>query len=289
MAASTERLESDRSAPLVHSGFAYPAWARLALATCLVARFAGVWLVSLHVLLATDPPVTPPLLARQFAVFVALPFVVEWLLRRRFQVRIEASQEGLVLRFARREVQVPAAAIAGLEPWLVPLPACGCTLRLRSGRRLRERLESPDEGLTRRWLVPELSPLRARALAFALARSRLSSWRWHHYLGKFAAFALGPALVAFSLHQNIAYGGFWGEYFLRGPLAYLRTWLEYYLTVVAYLILYAGLWRSVVEAVAYVATLASLPAAVCRQIAERCCQLAYYGGVPVLLALRLLW
>jgi len=260
---------------------------RALLAAVVALRFAGVWLVALQVLLATDPPVTPPLLARQFALFVAVPFLAEWVLRRPFRAEFSTQAGTWVVRGARRQIEVPWAAIAGVSPWRIPLPAPGWTVFLRSGKRLRERLE----GLPRHWIEPwckGLAPGEQRRAAFALARCGMAPWRWYDYAFKFAGFALLPALLAFHLHQHIAYGGFWGEYYLRGPLAYLRTWVIYYGTVLAYLLLYAGMLRSVTELLAWVLTVTTGRAERWRQAAERLCRLAYYAGVPSFLALRLI-
>jgi hypothetical protein len=100
-------------------------------------------------------------------------------------------------------------------------------------------------------------------------------------------FALFPAGVLFNAHQYIAYGGTWGQWYLEGPLPWLQTALVYWLTVTVYLVLYASAWRGVTEAASLVAALGGEAQALrARRLAELVGRVAYYAGVPLLLALR---
>jgi apolipoprotein N-acyltransferase len=122
------------------------------------------------------------------------------------------------------------------------------------------------------------------------ARAR-SPWRrrWSDRLAKFPLFALGPAAVLFYTHQHIAYGGLFGEWYLLGPAAWLRTLALHWATMTIYLGLYAAVLRAVAEAAALLAARVAPPrAAGVRRAVERACQVAYFGGVPLLLALRFL-
>jgi len=95
--------------------------------------------------------------------------------------------------------------------------------------------------------------------------------------------------VLFNAHQHIAYGGLLGEYYLLGLGSYLRTFAVHWLTLTIYLVLYASVWRGLAEGMALLAAcVAPARAAAVRRAAEIVCQVAYYGGVPVLLLLRFL-
>ena len=83
--------------------------------------------------------------------------------------------------------------------------------------------------------------------------------------------------------------GLLGEYYLLGLGSYVRTFAVHWLTLTIYLVLYASVWRGLAEGVAlFAACAAPANAAGARRAVEIACQVAYYGGVPVLLLLRFL-
>ena len=213
----------------------------------------------------------------------------------RFSRRTHYSDGLLVIARAGVRLEVPLAAIARVRPWRVPLPAPGVTVYLRGGRRLQ------DGGLALRDPSPLLAALAGAgvaaartaaadpAIVWAEARAARPRRRWYHWVLKFPLFALLPTAVLFNLHQHIAHGGPLGEYYLLGPWSYAHTFLIYYVTLTIYLALYAGTWRGLAEVATRIATgRAPARAATWRRAAERVCALAYWAGVPALLALRLL-
>ena len=166
---------------------------------------------------------------------------------------------------------------------------------LRSGRRLRQGLQIDDPTPLLLALAEAGGLEAARAatrhpvLVYAHARARGAPRRWHHLLGRFAGFALLPTAVLFNAHQHIAYGGLLGEYYLLGLGSYVRTFAVHWLTLTIYLVLYASVWRGLAEGVALLAACAApANAAGARRAVEIACQVAYYGGVPLLLLLRFL-
>jgi hypothetical protein len=257
---------------------------------------ASLLLILALVVLATDPPVTPPVVFSLTAVLVVLPGVGAALVRRAFRATAGVRGETLEIRCADVRVAVPCSAIARIEAWLLPLPGCGLWLRLGSGRRLRWGLLAEDP-------VPLLSALaeaggavaasvalRDWRVAFADARARRRAAPGRRRLLaalKFGLFALLPAGVLFNAHQHIAFGGLLGEYYIVGPGAWLRTLALYAATTAVYLVLYAAALRVPAEALALiVARRAPARAAAGRRVAELWCALGYYLGVPFLLALR---
>jgi hypothetical protein len=227
-------------------------------------------------------------------VFVGLPGVAAWLIRRTNAARVELADTGVVLRRTALVVEIPYAALARVAPWTVPLPGPGVSFWLRSGRRLRYAVEVADPvGLLQR-LLPVAADAARPALThptvvYAQAAAAMPARRWYHYLWKFGVFGLAPTAILFNAHQHIAYGGTLGEYYLFGLGAYARTFAVYWLTVTIYLALFASLWRGMAEAAALAAAwVAPSHAAKVRPVAERFCQLFYYGGVPALLAARFL-
>lgn len=261
------------------------------------ALLVGLSRLSLPVLLAlvalaTDPPIDLPLLLQLLAILVALPALLAHAMRRPADLELGAG--ALVLRRPDLIVDIPYRAIARLAPWALPLPGPGLTVWLRSGARLRYAIEIDD-------LVPlltRLAPLAGDSARAALshpsvvyghAAAATPPWRWYHYAWKFIGFSLAPAAVFFNAHQHIAYGGTLGEYYLYGAAAYAHTFALYWLTMAIYLVLYAGLWRVVAEFIAWlVAWVSQAHAMTARRAVERACQILYYGGVPVLVAVRFL-
>jgi len=244
------------------------------------------------VVVATDPPIDLPLLLQLLALYALAPALAAHFIRRR--ARLTLAEADLELRRTDLVVAVPYDSIARVAAWTIPLPGPGLTLHLRSGARLRYAIESDDP-------IPLLQALSATTgdaartalahptVAYAHAAAAAPSWRWYHYAWKFVAFALVPTAVFFNAHQNIAYGGPLGEYYMFGAGVYLRTFAVYWLTLVIYLVLFAGLWRGGAEIGAWLAAwIAPARAAVARGVADRCCQILYYGGVPALVAARFL-
>jgi hypothetical protein len=175
----------------------------------------------------------------------------------------------------------------------MPLPGSGFSLVTASGRRLRPGVQVDDP-------TPALRALRGRAgiaaadaalvhpaVVFAHARATAGRWRWYHLAAKFPLFALAPTAVLFNAHQHIAYGGALGQYYLLGLGAFLETFAIYWAATTVYCILWASIWRGLAEAVCLVAAhVAPSHATRVRRAAELTCRVAYYGGVPILLALR---
>jgi hypothetical protein len=246
------------------------------------------------VVLASDPPIDLPALLQLVAALVLIPGLAARLVERSGAARLALSNTGLVVRRADLLMEVPYDALARVAPWVVPLPGPGLTVWLRSGRRLRYAIEMADPAPLIAALAAVVGEAARPALhhpsvIYAHAAAAAPPWRWYHYLWKFVLFALAPTAVLFNAHQYIAYGGTLGEYYLFGAAAYARTFALYWLTLAIYLVLFASLWRGVGEAAAlFAAWAAPAQAAQARRIAERCCQLGYYGGVPALLALRFL-
>ena len=126
---------------------------------------------------------------------------------------------------------------------------------------------------------------RSQHPAALYARSRnTTSRRWYHPVFQFLVFALVPALPLFRLHQWVAYGDTFGEYYSYGLKAYLLGFAIFWVGFTIDLVLYAAALRAVAEtmvlAAAYVAP--SRVAAV-RRAAEIAHRILYYGGVPALL------
>lgn len=277
------------------SGYAYSTPWRVLAATLIALSGVSVIILFGLVLWATDPPLTPGPLFVLFGVFVLLPALLVWGIRRRSAASLEVDHLTMAVTRRGLRLEIPSAAIKDVLPWIVPLPGPGFSLRMGSGRKLRYGIETSELATLLRALTEtaEVSVAAAAArhpsVAYATARSASCPRGWPHAVFKFVLFSLFPAGVLFNAHQHISYGGSLGEYYMLGLQAYVRTFLVYWGTTMIYLVLYAGVWRVAAEAVSLAAAwLTRAYAATVRRLAENVCRVAYYGGVPLMLLIRFL-
>lgn len=276
--------------PVKAATIAYPPSARVAAAVLLTISRGSLLVLLLLLTLAEETRLTNQLrLLRAFVGFCLAPEAAAWLLRRAFAVQTGVEGELFVLRGRRHRIEIPCASIVRIASWTVPLPAGGVWLFLRSGRRFERGLQVADPIALAATLAEAGAPLDVRAVAedrLALyTRARQSAVaRWYHTLLKFPLLALLPTLPLFRLHQWIAYGSTFGEYYMFGLKAYLLAFGIYWVTYTIYLVLYAAGLRAVAEAVVLPATLAApAQAATVRRAVEVGRRILYYGAVPAFL------
>jgi apolipoprotein N-acyltransferase len=252
--------------------------------------------IALLVALASvnDPPITVYTLAPTFLVAVLLPELYARLGLRAFEGTAGVRDGRLAVERPGLRAEVPVASIARIEPWRVPWPLPGVTLVLASGARfpLRLALRDPEPLLAR--LAAEGVEAARAAIASPVIRYAAARARWPRRFFdspwcKVVLFSLLPAGIGFNAHQHIAFGAFLGEYYLMGPVAWLRSAAEYWTLALVYLALWSGLFRAAVEGFARIAAqLAPEKAGGARRIAERAATPLYYLSVPALLAVRFL-
>jgi hypothetical protein len=257
----------------------------------LVIACGSLPLLLLAVLLANDPPITPPVLIRSIIVLSLLPYLATVALQHLFAAEVALDGEFLVVCLRGRRFEIPRASIAAVTPWVIPITATGLWIKLRSGRRFQYGLQRADPRPLISLLATAGLPIDSTHASFVYAETKHAGapWRWHHYAAKFVLFALAPTAVLFNAHQHIAYGGTLGQYYLLGLRAYLTTFAVYWATLSIYLVLYAAVWRGLAEAFALLtAWIAPERALRVRHGLERMCAVAFYAGVPVLVLIRFL-
>lgn len=270
---------------------AYPLSWRI-IAAVLIAISRGGVLLLLALVLVSHVQIPPLMLMRAFTIVAIAPATAAWLVARAFAVTARIADGQLVLEQRERRIEIPCSAITRLTAWTIPVPGAGLWLWLRSGRRFRYGLQIADPTALLEALAAAGGPAEGRAVvehpSVIYARAKPSHRRWYHALLKFVGFAFLVTLPLFRVHQYIAYGGTFGEYYLLGLQAYLITFGIYWGTLTIYLVLYAALWRALAEVVAFAtAWLAPSRAARVRRAVEVVYRVLYYGGVPVLVTLRL--
>lgn len=236
-------------------------------------------------------PAPPLFLALRLALFSLLPLGLVRLLRAWTRATVDVGAEQLVLQLRGVRFEIPYASLDSVRPWRLPLPVPGFSLRMKSGRTFHYGLETGDP-------LPLLDALGAHGpfgaetsghpgTRFAQARA-LVKRRWWHLALKYGLFPLVPTVIFFRAHQYIAYGGPFGQWQMFGFEAWLKSLVvEYWVVVLTYLVLYAGLWRGVAGALAFAgAWVAPSRARGVRRLAEWLCALAYYVGLPALVLAR---
>ena len=273
---------------------AYPTVWRLVGGLCVAVSRTSLPFIGIGVL-TSEGPVPLIVLVRALFVCTLLPALAAWLIERAYAANVEVHADELVIRGRGLSIEIPRTAIAAIEPWTVPLPGPGFTLRMQSGRRFSYGLQATDPTALLSALAAAAGIDAARAatrhttFVYAHAKRSAGRWRWYHLLAKFILFALLPTAVWFNAHQHIAYGGLLGQYYLEGLGPYLTTFFISWSFAAIYLLLYASAWRVAAEAVALLTALvAPTRAALARRIVEIVCRVVYYLGVPALVLMPFL-
>jgi apolipoprotein N-acyltransferase len=236
------------------------------------------------------PPVPLPVMIRSFLVGTALPAAVAWAILQAFRGSAEARDGMLRLRRGDLAVEAPLASVAGARAWWLPLPTPGVTLLDGTGRRLPYGLATGDPTAVLDTLAGAAAdPSAARANPTVIAAATRRQRGWLAPIVKFAGLGTIPALILLYTHQRIAYGGAFGQYYLEGLGPFATTLWHYWATTVLLLVSYASCWRIAGELLVWAAAwTGEAGARRVRAAVETVCGLAYYGGVPVFLALRYL-
>ncbi len=268
---------------------------RAVTATLRVCAAAVLAWLALDMLRRTGLRVTSLAQLQLFAAGVLAPLLAAAAIARRGAVRVAVENGQLVLARGRMRSASPVAAVAALRPWRLPWPGDGVDLAPAPGHPGRVGLagiapRTLAEGLRAAGTAAPVVPAPDTGLgAFLAARAERRPGRLDHAGLKFGLFALLPALVAFRLHQVIAYGGTFGEWRTFGPAAWSGGLLLWWLSWMLGLMLLAAALRVVVEAACLGAALCRPPAATpVRAALETAARGAYYLGVPVWLGWRLL-
>jgi len=272
-----------------------PPPARAIAAALRLCAAAGLAWLALDMLLRTGLQVGSLAQLRIFGGTVVAPLAIAGGIAWAFAARARVEDAALVLAQRSRRIEIPLASIAALRPWRLPLPQAGVDLRLASGRRWTHGLAVSRPQALRRMLTAAGASARiddgagAALAGFAEARGAARRPRLDHPLLKFGLFPLLPALVAFRLHQIIAFGGPFGEWQTYGFGAWFTGLLIWWASWSLGLMLFAALWRIAVELLCLAAfALRRDRAKAMREALEWLGRLVFYLGVPVWLVWRLL-
>ncbi len=269
-----------------------PAW-RVAAGLLRIFAFIGLSWIGLIALFGNAEPSNTLTQIWMFVGLVLAPEAAVWSIRRAFGANLRVENGTLMLEQPGRRTEIDAKDIAAVDPWTLPIPATGVWLTLASGRRWSQGIALADPAALIRALLhaggsTTLSDaLTRRATIYARARAAAPRWRIDSPLLKFVLFPLVPALPAFRLHQHIAYGGTFGEYYTFGLKAYLIALAIWWASWAIGLVLFAAVLRVGTEVGTFVAiTMRPGRAVNVRSTLEGLSRLLFYVGVPAWLLFR---
>lgn len=231
---------------------------------------------------------------RTFTVLFLVPETAAWFVLRAFVARASIENGMLVLARGTRRLELAAQDVAAIEPWRLPIPCTGAWLRLATGERWGYALALDSLAALARALAaaggpPVQEPTPSRTAAYGQARVGVPRGRLDHLLIKVGVLSLAMAMVAFRLHQHIAYGGTFGEYYTFGLKAYLTTFLLWWAAWTIGVTLCAAAIRAVIElGTLLVVLLRPADALAVRLWLERLGRAALYIGLPGWLLLQVL-
>ena len=212
----------------------------------------------------------------------------------RLRARAPAIEDGtLVLTRGARRLELALRDIAAVEPWRCRFPAraprCGWPRASAGGTASRWPI---PPALAGRWQAAGGAPLQegppSRATAYRAGRAwRCRRGRLDHPLAKFVLLPLVLAIPAFRLHQHIAYGSAFGEYYTFGLVAYLKGFALWWAAWAIGVVLCAAVLRAIIEAGTIGAVLLHPAWSIrVRRWLESDGLAALYLGVPVWLLIR---
>ncbi len=223
---------------------------------------------------------------RMFAGLFLVPEAAAWLLLKAFGAQAVLDNGRLVMARGTRRLELAIQDIAAVEPWRLPIPGPGAWLRLVSGERWGYALACSDPTALAHALAatggpPVQAPKSSRTSAYGQACRGVQHGLLHRPWMKFGALPLAMAMVAFRLHQTIAYGSTFGEYYSYGLKAYLSTFALWWSAWTIGVVLTAAALRATIE-VGTLMAVAICPAYAleCRQWLERIGLTALFVGLP---------
>ncbi len=269
---------------------AHGLWWRVARAVLFLVSRGSLVIMAVMILFPEMWPSAPDLanplrLARVFAKFCIAPGLMEWLMGRLFAGKFTIDDDKLVLERLDARVEIPCSSIRRVAPWIVPLPGSGVSLQLASGRRFHWSLQVDDppalaEAIARAGAAAEVQRNSQEPAAIYAGSLHMARHWVDHPVFKFLVFAVVPTIPIFRLHQWVAYGGTFGEYYIYGLRAYLLGFAIYWGSAVVHLVLFAAVLRIVLEPIVIIsARVVPARTMTVRRVVEATGRALYYGGV----------
>jgi len=222
---------------------------------------------------------------RTFAGFFLAPEAASWCILFAFAMRASIENGTLMLTRGAKRLELAMRGIVAVEPWRIPIPGPGASLRLVSGERWRYGLALANPAAYARALISPGAPTQektpSRKTLYAKARLAIRRGRIDQTFAKYFLFPIALALPTFRLHQHIAYGSSFGEYYTFGLKAYLTSFAIWWAAWAIGVVLIAAALRAAIEAGTLLAVLLCPGVAIdIRRWLERLGLAALYLGLP---------
>lgn len=229
---------------------------------------------------------------RTFAALFLAPELASWCVLYAFAARASIENGTLVLARGARRLELAIRDIVAVKSWRIPIPMSGATLQLVSGERWGYGLAVANPTALRSALAPTSRPSVAVSrpsyeMTYAKVREAVRRGRLGHPIVKFVLLPTALAIPAFRLHQHIAFGSTFGEYYLFGLKAYLIAFSLWWAAWAIGIVLSAAALRAAIEAGTMLAILLRPEQAMkTRRLLEGLGLAALYLGLPSWLLLQ---
>jgi len=225
---------------------------------------------------------------RIFSLVFLLPEAIAWCVLMAFTAQAAVSAGKLVLTRGAQRLELDLRGISAVKAWRLPLPGRGVTLQLAPGSEWMYGLALADPAGFAAALAanggPALVTGQEPLLGLAAKPGDWLDKPW----AKFVLLPLALAIPAFHLHQHIAYGSAFGEYYSFGLTAYLSAFALWWAAWTIGVALGAALLRTLIESGTLLASvLRPGDAPGVRLGLEKLAHLALYLALPAWLLLRI--
>lgn len=257
--------------------------------------FAGAGVLWLGYQIVIGEEINPLAQTRMFAGLILAPAIAAWCITRAFKASLKIENGMLLISQSQRSIEMPVKEIVTVKWWKFPLPMTGVNLQLASGKRWSHGIAMTNpsaliEALLDAGATPELADSKKGFMsAYTHVRASVVRWRMDHLALKYIVYPLVPALPAFRLHQHIAFGGTFGEYYTYGLKAYLTALLIWWASWAIGMALFGALLRVIIETGTVLTMLMRRENAEdVRHWLEIIARLLFFVGVPAWLLLNIL-
>lgn len=302
LGAAWQRRPVGHKSPLLHATasrfpttvYVLPHSARLAAALLRIVSRASLLVIGAAMLQNDSLQSNTLAQMRLFTIFFLAPELASWCIVWAFAANATLQKSTLVLTRGARQLSLAIRDIASVEPWRLPIPGPGVSLRWVDGQRRPIALMHGNPiGFAQTVAEAGGPPVKPPSYAFyrRYGEARLATPRgiFDRALVKFTALPTVLALAAFRLHQHIAYGSSFGEYYTFGLQAYLVSFSIWWAAWFMGVMLCAAALRAAIE-LGTLLTVVICPSSTvsARLTLERLGRIALYIGMPGWLLARAL-
>jgi apolipoprotein N-acyltransferase len=229
-----------------------PPLARVSVGLLRVIARASLLCMGVAMLLYSDLQSNTLAQIRLFTSLFLAPELAAWCVLWAFSARAGVENGALVLSRGANRMELALDRIAALTPWRMPLPGPGVAIELTTGGRWHYGLavDNPNglaNALARAGAPAAQPPLPSIWSRYLQAVLDVPRGRLGHPLLKFGVLPTVLALGAFRLHQHIAYGSSFGEYYTFGLKTYAISFGLWWAAWLIGVVLCAAALRAAIE------------------------------------------